>query len=166
MALVGIVCSLWAGPVWAEATRLTNPMSLYLEMGGRALGYGAGFDRVLSEDLSVGASFGMTPTVNQNGDSVDKSALVIPAYFNYYLESEQATMFLTAGMTLVTSDVKGLDAKYSGIEFPSSRSVLPTIGWGYENRGDLGAFLFRLSAYAIWAQKIVPWVGFNFGFAF
>lgn len=148
----------------AEATRMTNPLALYLEMGGRGLGYGGGFDRVISEDLSAGVGFGMTPTEDANGDSANKKATVIPAYLNYYLNEDQGTLFLTVGMTFVATDVKGLQATYSGITFPQ-RSVLPTLGWGYENRGDSG-FVFRLSGYGIWAQKIQPWVGFTFGYSF
>jgi len=165
LALVCAAFSLWAAPARAEATRLTNPTTLYLEMGGRALGYGAGFDRVMSDNLSVGLSFGMTPTQDLNDNNANKSALVIPAYLNYYLEDDASTMFFTAGASLVASDVKGLEAKYSGIQFPDS-IVLPTIGWGYESRGDMGAFMFRISAYAIVAHRVMPWAGFNFGYAF
>ncbi|HUP56960.1 MAG TPA: hypothetical protein VM598_05860 [Bdellovibrionota bacterium] len=148
----------------AEETRATYPQAFYAEMGGRSLGYGFGFDRVLDADLAAGVGVGWTPTQDSNDNDAGKTAMMIPAYVNYYLSEESGTIFLTAGMTLVTGDVEGLHAKYSGLEFPS-RSVLPTIGWGYESRGDSG-FLFRLSAYGVWGQKILPWVGFTFGWAF
>jgi hypothetical protein len=150
----------------AEATRLTNPTAFYAEIGGRGLGYGAGFDRMVSNELGVGASFGTSPTHDANDNSTSINANVVPVYLNYYLDEDQSTIFLTGGMTLVLSDnVKGLKAVYSGVEFPSSRQVLPTLGWGYENRTD-GGFLFRLSGFGIWGQKFIPWVGFTFGVSF
>jgi hypothetical protein len=165
-SLLALACALFLAPqlVRAEATRLTYPSAGYVELGGRGLGYGAGFDRVIADDFAVGVGIGMTPTEDLAGNSANKSALMFPAYLNYYLVEDGSTIFLTGGMTFVASDVKGLQANYSGVIFPSSRQVLPTLGWGFESRGDQG-FLFRVSGYGIWGQKIQPWVGFSFGYS-
>lgn len=148
----------------AETTRLTYPTAFYLELGGRGLGYGAGFDRMVSNELSAGVSIGMSPTHDAADNSTGKTATVIPAYVNYYLDDDGDTVFITGGITFVANDVKGLKAVYSGVEFPT-RSVLPTIGMAYESRTDSG-FLFRLTGLAVWGQQLKPWVGFNFGYCF
>jgi hypothetical protein len=165
--LFALALSFFAGGgVWAEATRVTNPSALYVEMGGRTLGYGVGFDRVISDDLAVGFGVGGSPLIytDVEGTSAGVNATLIPAYINYYLNEDAGSLFLTVGATFVSGSVTDLKARFSGTEFPST-PVLPTFGWCYENRGDQG-FLFRVSGYGIYGKKLLPWVGFSFGYAF
>ncbi|MBC7386087.1 MAG: hypothetical protein H7301_08010, partial [Cryobacterium sp.] len=106
-----------------------------------------------------------TNFLNTDIDS-GKSATMIPVYMNYYFAKEQGSLFLTAGATLITnhSSVKNTETSTGSLEIPSS-NVMPTVGLGYENRGDNG-FLFRVTAYGIAARKFTPWMGFAFGYGF
>ena len=79
---------------------------------------------------------------------------------------DQGSVYVTGGAALVinSTDVQGFKTNLGGLTFPTS-ALLPEFGAGYENRGDSG-FLFRLAAYGIVGTKLVPWVGFSFGYAF
>lgn len=150
----------------AEHTRVTNPNNIGFEILGRGLLYSVQFDRVLNDDMAAGLGFGHVATKTAAGADSGVNANMIPAYFNYYFAREQGSIFATAGATLVlnSGDVKTLSASTGGLEFGSS-AVLPTLGVGYENRGDSG-FLFRFAAYALIASNVAPWAGFSFGYAF
>src|SRR4051812_23708407 len=99
---LGLGAGVFPHVVQAEATRMTNPTAIYSEFGGRALGYGIGFDRVVSNDISAGVGVGSTPLVFGDGSSAGETATLFPAYINYYLNDDQGSLFLTAGMTFVT----------------------------------------------------------------
>ena len=155
------------GPVArAEHTRVTNPSAVSLELFGRGMTYSLGYDRVLSDDLAAGLSFGTAGTQDTAGTDAGVRATLLSAYANYYFTRDQGSVYVTGGATLVanSSEVKGKQSTPGAIEFPNS-AILPTFGLGYENRSDSG-FLFRLTAYAIFAQKAAPWIGFTFGYAF
>ena len=153
-------------PARAEHTRVTNPNAVSLELLGRGLLYGISFDRVVSDDLVAGASFGRVSLNDLAGNDVNSSTTLIPVYMNYYFMREAGSAFITAGADLVlnSDEVKGRKAAYSGVEF-SSTPLLPTFGVGYENRSDAG-FLFRVAAYGIIGNKLAPWLGFSMGFSF
>jgi hypothetical protein len=163
-----IALALLATPVAAHAehTRVTNPNALGFEIFGRALQYGFQFDRVISDDLAAGVGFGFTPTERADGTDANQKATLFPVYVNYYFTRDAGSLLATAGATLVSDhgEVSGLKSALGSLEFPSN-AILPTVGLGYENRGDTG-FLFRVNAYAIAGKSIVPWLGFGFGYAF
>jgi hypothetical protein len=150
----------------AEATRVTNPSAINLEVLGRGLLYSISFDRVLNDDLAAGIGFGTTTLNNLDGTSSGVSTALIPVYINYYFMRDAGSLFVTGGATIVgnSSGANGLKANFSGLQF-NSTPVLPTFGLGYENRGDSG-FLFRVTGYGIIGQTLAPWVGFTLGYAF
>lgn len=160
---VGFVLS---SNAWAEHTRVTNPNMLGIEVFGRGLLWGFVFDRVLNDDMSAGIGFGSTGTKTLADADTGKSATMIPVFVNYYFTRDQGSVFATAGATLVSnsSDVRGFKSSVGNVEFSSS-AVQATFGAGYENRSDNG-FLFRVTGYGIAANKIAPWFGFTFGYAF
>jgi hypothetical protein len=151
----------------AANTRVTYPSAVSLEILGRSMLYTVAFDQVVNENLAVGGGFG---TVSANdavtGADLNRSIQMVPVYMNYYLLKEQGTPYFTAGATLVTNHnrVKNSESATGNMKVPNS-NVMPTIGAGYENRGDNG-FLFRVTAYGVLAKKITPWVGFSFGLGF
>lgn len=151
----------------AANTRVTYPSVVSLEVLGRTTLYTVGFDQVVNENIAVGAGFGSV-SAHFAGTDIDanKTISMVPVYLNYYLLKEQGTPFVTAGATLITnhSSVKGLESTTGNMKVPSS-NVMPTVGVGYENRGDNG-FLFRVTAYGIMAKKFTPWMGFSFGYGF
>lgn len=150
----------------SEHTRVTNPNALSLELFGRGLLYGIAFDRVINDDMVVGVSYGRTPLKTVAGGDTGLSAALVPAYFNYYFTRSQDSVFASAGATLVANsdDAKDSKAQFSGLEF-SSTPVLPTLGVGFESRGDTG-FLFRVAGYAMIGKSLNPWFGFSMGYAF
>ena len=150
----------------AEATRLTNPNSLNVEVFGRSMRYGLGYDRVLNDDLAVGFEIG---SVNMNTDTdleTDRTATLVSPFVNYYFQQDQGSVFVTGGAALVTnvSSVKDLKTGLGGLKL-SGNALVPQFGIGYENRGDSG-FLFRMAFYGMIDRNIVPWVGFTLGYAF
>lgn len=165
LALVSV--SVFSLAAEAANTRVTYPSVVSLEVLGRTTLYTIGFDQVVNENIAVGAGFGSV-SANFAGTDIDASRTIsmVPVYMNYYFMKEQGTLFATAGATLITnhSKVKGLESTTGNMIVPSS-NVMPTVGVGYENRGDNG-FLFRVTAYGIMAKKFTPWMGFSFGYGF
>ncbi len=149
-----------SGTAHAEHTRVTNPSAIGLEILGRGPAYSIFFDRVLSDDLVAGLGYGTASM-----DNVSATAQMIPAYFNYYLARDQASLYLTGGVTVVANsgDVKGDKTSIAGLEIKDG--VIPTVGLGYENRSDAG-YLFRLAGYALIGGSVKPWVGLSFGYSF
>jgi len=149
-----------------EATRLTNPNAVSVEGLGRGLLYSIDFDRVLNDDMAAGFGFGTSGTQNPDSSSSSQTATLFPVYINYYFMRDQGSLYVTAGAAIVTNytSLSGLKASVGGLKFPNS-VLLPEFGAGYESRGDSG-FLFRVTAYGIVGQNVIPWVGFAFGFAF
>jgi hypothetical protein len=146
--------------VASELTRVTNPSVVGVEILGKGLVYSIFFDRAMSESTAAGFAFGTAGT--QEGHT----AFLIPAYFTYYLEKEEGSVFLTGGLTMVlnSTSVGQNNAKLGNFIFPTSL-VLPTVGVGFEDRGDAG-FLFRATAYSMYAENLSFWAGFSFGYAF
>lgn len=168
MPLLFLLLSVWASiPVArAEHTRVTNPNAVTLELFGKGMLWSVQYDRALSDDLVAGLGWGGVPVKFANDTDANIRATLIPAYMSYYFFRDQGSPMVTAGVTLVnnTSEVKTLKSNPGGLRFSSS-AALPTIGVGYENRGDSG-FLFRVNAYGILGDNFVPWFGFTFGYAF
>jgi hypothetical protein len=150
----------------AEATRLTNPNAINAELFGRGLRFGAGYDRVVSDSVAAGFTFGTTNLQTHDGTAVDTNAKLIAPFVNFYFTEDQSSLYVTGGAALLTNadDVKGLKSALGGLKF-TSNSIIPQAGLGYENRGDSG-FLFRMTAYVMADENVVPWVGFSFGYAF
>jgi hypothetical protein len=157
----------WSPTARAEHTRVTYPNAISLEVFGRGLLYGLSYDRVLSDDLVVGLSYGHTPLDDLNGNDANVGTSLIPVYLNYYFSRSAGSLFMTAGVTVVTSTDEAKDHKtgYGGVEFGSSRPVLPTFGVGFEERSDAN-FLFRVTGYGIVGRKLAPWFGISLGYAF
>lgn len=156
-----------SGEAKAAHTRVTYPSAVSVEMLGRAMLYSVNFDQVLNDNVAVGVGLGSAATMFRGTEiDTDTAATFLPAYMNYYFLTEQGSPFITAGMTLITNhtSVKNFETKTGNLEIPSS-NVMPTLGGGYENRGDNG-FLFRGAAYLIAGRKITPWLGFSLGFGF
>ncbi len=151
----------------AENTRATYPNALSVEAFGRGLLYGLSFDRVVTEDLAAGISYGRTPLKRLDDTDTNLSTSLVPVYINYYFMRDAGSLFATAGATLVVNndDAKGNKSEFGGLEFTSSTPVLPTIGVGYEVRTD-SQFLFRATGYGIIARTIKPWFGLTLGYAF
>ncbi len=143
-----------------EQTRLSNPNVVGGEILGRGLLYGIFYDRAMSDVTAAGFSFG---TVS---NSLGSTALLIPAYFNYYFAKDESSVFATGGITLLANanSVVGTSPKVGNVTF-SSGAVIPTAGLGFEDRGDAG-FLFRATAYAMISSNLSLWAGFSFGYAF
>jgi hypothetical protein len=143
----------------AENTRVTNPNALSVELLGRGVLYSISYDRVMDDHLAAGFGVGAVPTSSE-------TAMILPAYVNYYFFKEQGSLFATAGVGLVlnSSSVKNTESTVGSFAFPSN-AVIPQFGVGYENRGDTG-FLFRVTAYGLVGDEFMPWGGFSFGYAF
>lgn len=147
-------------PAYAEHTRVTNPSAIGLEVLGRGIAYSIFFDRVVSDDLVAGIGYG-----SASMDVLSDSAKFVPAYFNYYLARDQASLFITGGATIVTNadDVKGDKTNIGGLEIEDS--IIPTFGLGYENRSDAG-FMFRGGVYGLVGGNVKPWAGLTLGYSF
>ena len=166
LAILSLIMAVGSTSAWAEATRVTYPDAVSVELLGRNMLYGIQYDRVLNDDLAAGFGFGSTATETAVGGDTNQTAFMVPAYINYYFSRDQGSLFATAGVSLVTnaSRVKGYKSRTGDLEFPSD-SVIPQFGLGYENRSDTG-FLFRVTGYGLVGKKVTPWGGFAFGFAF
>ena len=168
LALAGFtILSLSSTNAAAAHTRVTYPGAFSIELLGRAMMYSVNYDQVLNDNLAVGVGIGSAATMTHGTEiDTDKDAVLVPAYVNYYFIKDAGSPFMTAGFDLVTnhSSVKGFETKTGNLEIGSS-SVMPTIGGGYENRGDNG-FLFRGAAYFIAGKKLTPWIGFSIGYGF
>jgi len=149
-------------------TRLTYPSAMVLELLGRGLLWSASFDQAMNEDMSVGVGIGSVNTVLSGSTiSAHQQAWMVPVYVNYYFAPSARSIFATGGINIVTNnrDVQNQDAETSNVEF-GFNSVIPTLGVGFESRGDNG-FLFRGTAYGLYSDhQIFPWFGFSFGYAF
>ncbi len=151
----------------APHTRVTYPSAVSVEVLGRGVMYSVNFDQVLSDELVAGFGYGSVST-DLRGTSVDsgQTAQMIPAYMNYYFTRAAGSIYGTLGVNVVLNakKVNGTDSATGGVEF-GRESIMPTIGMGYENRGDTG-FLFRVAAYGLVSKNVAPWLGFSFGYAF
>lgn len=150
----------------AEATRMTNPNSVNVEIFGKSLRYGLGYDRAVNDDLAVGFEIG---SVNMNSDAdveTTQNATMVSPFVNYYFQRDQSSVYVTAGAALVTNvnSVKDLKTGLGGLKL-SGNALVPQFGIGYENRGDSG-FLFRMAFYGMIDRNVIPWVGFTLGYAF
>lgn len=166
MALASLL--LGSSAARAEHTRVTNPNAIGVELLGQGVLYSLFFDRVLNDDLAAGFGYGVAPTKTAAGGDTGVSAVLIPVHVNYYFTRDQGSLYATGGVTIVANpgEIQGTQSKLSISELRYSDSpILPVVGIGYENRGDMG-FLFRGTAYAIVADTVSPWIGFSFGYAF
>jgi len=151
----------------AEHTRVTHPNVLGVEMLGRAGLFSVQYDRVMNDDMAAGFGYGTVGLKDRtSGADIGQSVKLVPVYFNYYFKQDQGSLYGTGGATIIldSNDAAGRTSKTGSIDFGSG-AVLPVVGFGYENRGDSG-FLFRVTGYATFADKVIPWVGFTFGHAF
>jgi hypothetical protein len=142
------------GSAMAAPTRATYPTILGVEALGRAASYSFFADRMLDDDLGAGVGFGGGPVP------------MVPVYANYYLGSEQGSLYLTAAVSLVLDldSVRGRET--SAGNWIISDNVIPVFGVGYENRSDQG-YLFRATGYAAYVgSSLKPWVGVSFGYGF
>ncbi len=150
---------------WGDGnTRVTNPNALSFELVGRGLLYSFAYDRVLNERLAAGVGVGSVSTTSVGGVSV--SATVIPVYVNFYFSESAGSLFVTAGAALVASasTLANLTSSAGSLQFSSS-PILPEAGLGYEYRSDPG-YLFRIAAYGILGNSLIPWGGISFGYSF
>jgi hypothetical protein len=162
--ILGLVLGLNA---WAEGehTRATVSDALGVEVLGRGLLWGVTYDRAVNDDMAAGFGFGTVGTKNRaSGVDTNTPAYILPVYFNYYFLQEQGAPFVTGGANVVlnNSEVKTYKAGLSTLEF-SSAPVIPTLGFGYENRSETG-FMVRGTAYALIGDNVAPWFGFYFGY--
>lgn len=164
LALLG--ASAGARPAFAEATRVTNPNAVSFEVLGRAARYSIDYDRVVSDDITVGIGFGSANMQTTGGTDAAISAYMIPVYGIYYFKEDGNSFFVTGGANVVTNatDVAGLQTTLGHVRL-SSTGLMGTVGAGFESRSDFG-FLFRVAAYALFDSDVKPWVGANFGYAF
>ena len=148
----------------AEHTRVTYPSAVGAEVLGRGLLYSVFFDRAMNDDMVAGVGFGTVGVTATNGGR--GTASMLPVYMNYYFTRDQGSLFASIGATVVlnAADVETAKTRVGNLTY-AAVPVVPVAGLGYENRGDSG-FLFRLTAYAMYAEKFVPWAGFSFGWAF
>ena len=150
----------------AEHTRVTNPNAINIEFLGRGMLYSIAYDRIVNNDIVAGVGFGSTSMRNQDGTDPGVSTILIPIYASYYFARDQGSFYATVGADIVSNSasLNGLKSTFGGITF-NSNAVLPTFGLGYENRSDSG-FLFRATAYGIYASSINPWGGLTLGYCF
>ena len=166
IALVLVIVTCFTGLAQAdEATRMTNPNAVGFEILGRSLLYSVFYDRALNDDMAAGFGVG-TVSTQIAGIDTGTSATMVPAYLNYYFSRTGNALFATGGVSLITnaSSVSGTKSSTGGYTF-NSNSVEPSFGAGFESRGDSG-FLFRVAGYGLIGSKVVPWMGFSFGYAF
>ena len=166
IALVLLVVTCFSGITQAdEATRMTNPNAVGFEILGRSLLYSVFYDRVLNDNMAAGFGIG-TVSTQIAGIDTGNSATMVPAYLNYYFSRLGNSLFVTGGVSLITNatTVNGTKSSTGGYNF-NDNSVEPSFGAGFESRGDSG-FLFRIAGYGLVSTKVVPWMGFSFGYAF
>lgn len=138
----------------AAPTRATYSTVAGIEALGKAASYHLFVDRMLDDDLAAGLGYGGGPIP------------MVPVYANYYLGSEQGSLYLTAAAALVlnASEVRGRTT--SAGDWVITDTVIPEFGVGYENRSDQG-FLFRATGYAAYVgSKFKPWAGVSLGYGF
>lgn len=130
-----------------------NAMSL--ELLGRGLLYSFDYDRMVTDNLAVGA--GASHYSISSGDA-SAGAWIIPVYANYYLTGGNSRWFATGGANLIfASGNVGDDAKVSG------SGVAGVLGAGYEYRADNG-FLFRAAPYVFVGKTSGAWLGVSLGY--
>jgi hypothetical protein len=138
----------------AAQTRPTYPGVIGIEALGRAASASVYFDRMLDADFAAGVGYGGGPVP------------MVPVYANYYLGSEQGSLFLTAGVSMVLNPNSARGKLTAAGDWKIQDNVIPQLGLGYENRSDQG-YLFRGTGYAVYSgSQFKPWVGVSFGYAF
>ncbi len=160
---------------------------LQIELLGRGIFYGIGYERMVSQEIGVGASLSYTK-FNFNPFFIDTEVQVItvPLYMNYYTNPGRHNFVLTGGLTAwhiqATSRVSdslsaALDDQndpngttnpyaFDEIEFTASGTfAVPQAGMGYEFRGSSG-FITRANMYAFYIGRILPFFGLSVGVAF
>ena len=150
-SLVVLLCAI---PTFAAPTRATYSTVLGIEALGKAASYNLFVDRMLDDDLAAGVGYGGGPVP------------MVPVYANYYLSSEQGSLYLTAAAALVLNADEVRGRTTSAGDWLITDTVIPELGVGYENRSDQG-FLFRATGYAAYVgSKFKPWAGVSLGYGF
>lgn len=145
---------LTAAPAFGAPTRATYSTVMGVEALGKAASYNLFVDRMLDDDLAAGVGYGGGPVP------------MVPVYANYYLGSEQGSLYLTAAAALVLNADEVRGRTTSAGDWLITDTVIPEFGVGYENRSDQG-FLFRATGYAAYVgSKFKPWAGVSFGYGF
>lgn len=160
---------------------------LQLELLGRGIFYGIGYERMLNQEIGIGASLSYTK-FNWQPFFIETEVQVItvPLYMNYYMNPGRHNFVLTGGLTAwhisATSRVSdslttALEEQYNQngetnpyafdeIEFTASGTfAVPQAGMGYEFRGSSG-FITRANLYAFYIGRILPFFGLSVGVAF
>ncbi|MCC2679033.1 MAG: hypothetical protein K0R29_1609 [Pseudobdellovibrio sp.] len=162
---------------------------IQLELLGRGVFYGLGYERMVTPEISLGTSLSYTK-INLNPYFIETEFQVItmPLYMNYYVNPGRHNFVLTGGLTVFSIEAKarfndattvalneyqdsnpdGNVAPFSFEEIEATTSgviALPQAGMGYEFRGTSG-FMTRANLYAFYVGKIVPFLGLSVGVAF
>jgi hypothetical protein len=130
-----------------------NAMSL--ELLGRGFLYSFNYDRMLTDNVAVGA--GISHYSIGSGD-VSAGAWIIPLYGNYYLGSGNGRFFATGGANVILASAGAGDDRVSG------SGLAGVLGGGWEYRADNG-FLFRASPYVFVGKASGAWLGISVGYA-
>lgn len=157
-----------------------------LELLGRGLFYGIGYDRRITREVSLGAAFSYASSFSNPGVIYSQIQITsIPLYANYYiLNSGQDRFVATGGVNMMSVQATvGFDSSQMNSSSESAESeevplfsdfevkagamfAIPQVGLGYEY-GAKNGFLLRTNIYGMYlVGKVLPFVGLSAGYAF
>lgn len=159
-----------------------------IELLGRSFFYGISYDRMLNDEIAIGASFSylmaaLSPAIVDTKVQI----LSVPFFTNYYWRNDQHRILLTGGINALMFEVKtnltnSLQAELNQaqaegvipntIQLPELQLKgaglipIPQAGIGYEYKAKNG-FLAGSNLYVMYLLgNFVPWLGFSIGAAF
>jgi len=162
---------------------------VHIEMLGRGFLYELGYERMLSQDVSLGIGYSYTTINSKLGfGNTNFKIMSIPLYVNYYVNPGRHNFVLTGGVNIfsfeasarlsddvqaqlsaASNEVTGVEESFNfgDLELSGNAVIpIPQAGMGYEFRGNSG-FMTRLNLYGMYAlNTFVPWAGLSVGVAF
>lgn len=144
------------------ASQLDHPNTISFELLGRAALYSINYDRMVNENVAIGAGISYwTLSVTTYSSSASRKFFVMPLYGNYYFSPAPNRGFLTAGLDVVFASAQTAGSS-SNIRIAGS-GAFATFGGGYEYRNPEGGFLFRAAPYFLVGSDVDLWFGLTFG---
>jgi hypothetical protein len=133
----------------------------YLEIGGNSLVYSISYERLLSEDFTLRAGFGITPGLI----FADGTFIHIPVTVSYLIGGKRSKFETGLGLTYFAGtdvEVFGLDAGDQSLIF-----LTGIVGYRYSSPGG---FVFRIFFTPLYSSDadpyFYPYFGLSFGYAF
>lgn len=146
---------------FSQTSISTKQNQLYLELAGDGLIYSLNYERLLSENFSLRAGFGITPGII----IAEGTFIHIPFTCSYLVGSKTSKFELGLGVTYFA----GSDVEIFGLPADDQSLIFLTGIVGYRYVGK-GGFVFRIFFTPIYNSQadpaFFPWAGLSFGFMF